>query len=160
MVKTWIGDWNELEVDHNLKNTSLFFHVLVQMFFFSSHAVMLLCVCVPVSSEPPLIPPLFPARLPPLPLCSEGCSAVTHGWRTLEKEKKKLPGNHMEGCNATICSLAPHLAYPLPTCLPPPPHHSCGGLLWWNTVGGTMCYPLINLTNTTWRGREGGEEDE
>lgn len=115
---------------------------------------MLLCFCVPVSSKPPLVPPLFTARLPPLPLCSEGCSTVTHGWRS--QEEKKLPGNHMEGCNATVCSPPPHLTCPLPTCLLPPlpPPHTplvdCyGGIL----VEAQCLTPWL-----IWQTQVGGEE--
>lgn len=50
MLKTWVGDcdWNELEVDHNLENTSLFVLVLVQMFFFfftCRNVALCLCPC-------------------------------------------------------------------------------------------------------------------
>lgn len=54
--------------------------------------------------------------------------------------------------------LTSHARYP--HVFQPPPPNSSGGLLWWNTSGLTMFCPLINLTNTTWRRREGREKDE
>lgn len=112
---------------------------------------MLLCACVPVSSRPPLIPLLFPARLPPLPLCSEGCSTVTHGWRTQEKKKSCLATTWRDAMPLfALHPLTSHARYPHVFQPPPPPPVDCyGGIL---VV--SQCFTLWLI----WQTQLGGEE--
>lgn len=153
MLKTWIGDWNELEVDHNLENTSLFFHVLFQMFFFfftCRNVALCLCPCeLRTTTHPSALP-----RSSPSSASLFWRVFYCHSWLTYAGERKKKVAWQPHGgmqCYYLLSGTSPRIPATHMSSTPPTtPAVDCyGGILL-----AAQCVTLWLI----WQTQLGGEE--